>query len=204
MTQSDRPLFSEDTGKRDSAWVQAALSGDNDAFGRLVSTYQRAAVSTAYRLLGNSEDAAETAQEAFLRAYRALNKLKDPSRFGPWLLRTVANLALNARRSRRHGMAVELDEERGTEGSADPQGSLRVTSMTPERELAGRELQTAIDAALESLPEKQRLALVLFTIEDWAQKDIAALLECSLETVKWNVFQARKKLRERLGDMMAD
>lgn len=203
MTQPDRPLFTEDSGKRDAAWVQAALSGDSDAFGQLVAAYQRAAVSTAYRLLGNSDDAAETAQEAFLRAYRALNRLKDPARFGPWLLRTVSNLALNARRSRRR-VSVELDEERGTEDAADRQGPSKITSMTPEREAEGHELQIALDAALEALPEKQRLALVLFTIEGWAQKDIAELLECSLETVKWSVFQARKKLRERLGDMIAD
>lgn len=203
MTQPDRPLFTEDTGKRDAAWVQAALSGDTDAFGRLVAAYQRVAVSTAYRLLGNSEDAAETAQEAFLRVYRALDRLKDPARFGPWLLRAVTNLALNARRSRRHNV-VELDEERGAEGSIDQQGVSRVNSMTPDREAEGHELQQALDAAMAELPEKQRLALVLFTIEDWPQKDIAKLLECSLETVKWNVFQARKKLRERLGDMIAD
>lgn len=203
MTQPDRPLFTEDTGTRDATWVQAALSGDSDAFGRLVAAYQRVAVSTAYRLLGNSDDAAETAQEAFLRAYRALDRLKDPARFGPWLLRAVTNLSLNARRSRRR-TTVELDEERGTEDSADPRGPSKVTSMTPDREAEGHELQQALDAALEALPEKQRIALVLFTIEGWAQKDIAALLECSLETVKWNVFQARKKLRDRLGDMIAD
>lgn len=203
MTQPDRPLFTDDTGTRDAAWVQAALSGDSDAFGRLVAAYQRVAVSTAYRLLGNSEDAAETAQEAFLRAYRALDRLKDPARFGPWLLRTVTNLSLNARRSRRR-TTVGLDEERGTDDSAENRGVTAVTSMTPDRQAEGHELQEALDAALEALPEKQRLALMLFTIEGWAQKDIAALLECSLETVKWNVFQARKKLRDRLGDMIAD
>ena len=204
MTQPDRPLFNEDTGKRDAVWVQSALSGDTDAFGRLVDAYQRVAVSTAYRLLGNSEDAAETAQEAFLRAYRSLDRLKDAARFGPWLLRTVTNLALNARRSRKRGTTVELDEDRGTEGSAEQSGPLKVTSMTPDREVEARELQQAIDAALESLPEKQRVALVLFSIEGWAQKDIAELLECSLETVKWSVFQARRKIKERLGDMITD
>ncbi|MGQ9651416.1 MAG: RNA polymerase sigma factor [Phycisphaerae bacterium] len=203
MTQPDRPLFTHDTGTRDAALVQAALSGDSDAFGRLVAAYQRVAVSTAYRLLGNSEDAAETAQEAFLRAYRALDRLKDPARFGPWLLRAVTNLALNARRSRRR-TTVTLDEERRTEDAADTRGASTVTSMTPDRQAEGHELQQALDAALEALPEKQRMALILFTIEGWAQKDIAELLECSVETVKWNVFQARKKLRDRLGDMIAD
>jgi RNA polymerase sigma-70 factor (ECF subfamily) len=204
MTQSDRPLFSEDTGKRDALWVQAALAGDSDAFGRLVQVYQRAAVSTAYRLLGNSEDAAEAAQEAFLRAYRSLDRLKDSTRFGPWLLRTVANLSLNVRRSRRFGTSVELDEDRSADPVAGQQGAVKVTSLGPDRLAEGRELQEALDAALATLPEKQRLALTLFTIEGWAQKDIAELMECSLETVKWNVFQARKKLREQLGDMIAD
>jgi RNA polymerase sigma-70 factor (ECF subfamily) len=64
-------------------------------------------------------------------------------------------------------------------------------------------MQSRIDAALEQLPEKQRLALVLFTVEEWPQKDIAKLLECSLETVKWNVFRARQRLRELLGDVIA-
>ena len=201
MTRSDRPLFSEDTGNRDAAWVQAARAGDTGAFGRLVEAYQRPAVSTAYRLLGNSDDAAEVAQEAFLRAYRSLNRLKEPTRFGPWLLRIVSNLSLNARRARRSGSTVRLDEQRGTDGFTSGDGEPVVTSLGPDREAESRELQTAIDAALDALPEKQRLTLVLFTVEGWAQKDIAALLECSLETVKWNVFQARRRLREQLGDI---
>jgi RNA polymerase sigma-70 factor (ECF subfamily) len=63
-------------------------------------------------------------------------------------------------------------------------------------------MQEALDAALATLPEKQRLSLVLFTIEGWAQKDIAEFLECSIENVKWNVFQARRRLRDMLGDML--
>lgn len=116
MTRPERPLFSEDTGRRDAAWVQAAVAGDTQAFSSLVEAYQRPAVSKAYRLLGNSEDAAEVVQEAFLRAYRALGRLNEPSRFGPWLMRIVSNLSLNARRSRKSAATLSLDEERGTEG----------------------------------------------------------------------------------------
>ena len=74
--------------------------------------------------------------------------------------------------------------------------------MGPSQLLEGKELQEAIDRVLDTLPEKQRISLVLFAIEGWAQKDIADLLECSVENVKWNVFQARKKLREKLGHMI--
>ena len=202
MTRSHRPLFSDATGERDAVWVRAALAGDTEAFGQLVEAYQQQAVSTAYRLIGNTHDAMEVAQEAFLRAFRSLGRLKKPTRFGPWMMRIVSNLSLNARRSRRSGSTVTLDEQRGTERTTRRQGEPVTTSVSPDRQALDRELQAAIDAALDSLPDKQRLALVLFTIEGWSQKDIAAMLECSLETVKWNVFQARKRLREELGDVM--
>jgi RNA polymerase sigma-70 factor (ECF subfamily) len=204
MTQSDRRSSTADKGERDAALVKATLEGDQGAFNELVEAYHRLAIGTAYRLLGNSDDAAEIAQDAFLRAYRSLGKLKEPAKFGPWLLRTVSNLSLNARRSKRRATIVAIDEQRGTDGTTDGSGEPVVSSIGPEKRAEGHELQEAIDAALEELPEKQRLALVLFTMEGWAQKDIAQLLDCSLETVKWSVFQARKRLREKLKDMMTD
>ena len=203
MTESKEPLFTEESGRRDAALVGQVLAGHAASFERLVALYERPAVSTAYRLLGNADDARDVVQEAFLRAYRSLSRLKERTRFGPWLLRIVSNLSLNARRSRRTAV-LPLDEERGMEGATTGGGDPVVTSFTPERSAEGRELQEALDAAMAKLPEKQRLSLVLFTIEGWAQKDIAQTLECSLETVKWNVFQARKRLREMLGDQLME
>lgn len=203
MTESKQPLFTEESGARDAELVAQVLAGDTDAFGRLIAPYERAAVSTAYRLLGNSDDARDVVQEAFLRAYRSLARLQDPTRFGPWLLRIVSNLSLNARRSRKSA-SFTLDEARGTEGATTGEGEPVVTALSPDHHAESRELQQALDAALARLPEKQRMALVLFTIEGWAQKDIAELLECSLETVKWNVFQARKRLKEMLGELLME
>jgi len=204
MTRSNQPLFTDETGERDAAWVEQVRAGDMDAFERLVAAYERPAIGTAYRLLGNTHDAMEVVQESLLRAYRSLDRLKEPSRFGPWLLRIVGNLSLNARRSRRLTSATPLDEQRGTDGVTDATGQTRVTTFGPDRRAEGKELGQALEAALETLPEKQRLALVLFTIEKWPQKDIAALLECSLENVKWYVFQGRKKLRKQLSDVLTD
>jgi len=97
---------------------------------------------------------------------------------------------------------VALDEQWGAEGMKGADGEPVVADTGPERLAEGHELGQALDAALQQLPEKQRLALILFTIEGWAQKDIAALLDCSLENVKWYVFQGRKRLRELLGDAL--
>ena len=206
MTRSDRPLFTAQTGQRDAAWVEAVRAGQTETFSQLVEAYQRVAVATAYRLLGNRDDAAEVAQDAFFKAFQALDRLNDPTRFGPWLLRTVTNLSLNARRSRKSRSTVSL-EGAGARGADDDTSNRPIepaTSLGPVRRAQGHELRSAIEAALETLPDKQRLALVLFTIEGWPQKEIAELLDCSLETVKWNVFKARQRLREMLDGVMPD
>jgi RNA polymerase sigma-70 factor (ECF subfamily) len=203
MDHQKQPLFTDETGERDAAWVREARDGNPDAFGSLARAYERPAIATAYRLLGNNHDAMEVVQEALLRAYRSLDRLNEPSRFGPWLLRIVSNLSLNARRSRRSGTTVVLDEQWGPDNLMSTDGEPATTQIGPEHLASGHELGTALEKALDSLPEKQRLALVLFTIEEWPQKDIAALMECSLENVKWYVFQARKRLRDLLGDVLA-
>lgn len=206
MKERQLPLFTEEAGRRDAAWVAATLAGNMAAFDALVRAYERPAVATAYRLLNRSDEAQDVVQEACLRAYRSLVRLQDPTRFGPWLLRIVRNLALNARRARttRGGRTVALDEQLGTGGMTDGGGEPIVADPGPERRAAGHELQIALDAALAQLPEKQRQALLLFTVECLPQKEIAEKLACSLEAVKWNVFQARKRLREMLGDQMME
>ncbi|MCL2330385.1 MAG: sigma-70 family RNA polymerase sigma factor, partial [Phycisphaerae bacterium] len=179
--------------------------GNVEAFGMLAQAYERPAIATAYRLLNNSHDAMEVVQEALLKAYRSLTTLQEPSRFGPWLMRIVSNLSLNARRSRKSSsrVAVALDEQWGSASTLNSDGEPTGAEIGPQQLAEGHELGQAIDAALNSLPDKQRLALVLFAIEGWPQKDIAALLDCSLENVKWHICQARKRLRELLGDQLS-
>ena len=189
----------------DAELVSAVLAGDSAAYDGLVRRYQRRAVAVAYRMLGNVHDAADVAQDAFLRAYRGLGGLEDHERFGSWLMRIVSNLSLNFRRSRQTGptgSAVVLDDvvERSEElrsATGEALGGRR----TDEAPLSG-ELREAIGQAIDRLPDKQRLALVLYSIEGMPQKQVAEILECSVELVKWNVFQARKTLRKELGDYL--
>lgn len=170
----------------DRPLVALVRRGDGQAGDELVRRYQRRAVAVAYRILGNIEDATDAAQDAFLRAFDRLEQLSDDARFGSWLLRIVSNLSLNARRGRKQ--SVTLDESIDV---AEPaHWSLQES---------GGEMQSVVGRAIEALPEQQRMALILFSVEGMPQKEVAEMLECSVELVKWNVFQARKAVKEALG-----
>lgn len=186
----------------DAELVQRARTGEHRAFNELIERYQRRAVCVAYRLVGNVHDALEVSQDAFVRAYQNLRTLADGDRFGPWLLRIVTNLALNFRRARRPRLKRQREwpapgvDETGSEGTHAGRGD-RPSSAMNTLELAQR-----IEAGLAELPEQQRAALVLFSIEQIPQKEVARMLGCSVEAVKWHVFQARRKLKIRLKDYL--
>ena len=186
------------------ALVLAAKTGDRVAFGKLAQQYQRQCAAVALRLLGNTHDAAELVQDALVKSYRSLDQLQQSERFGPWLMRIVTNLALNFRRSRGRRQALSLEQ---TSGDGDDGEDMRATLPggvmdAPEKPLTSAELGSAIQRAIDELPEKQRLALVMFAIEKMPQKDVADVLNCSVEAVKWHVFTARKQLRKSLGEFL--
>jgi RNA polymerase sigma-70 factor, ECF subfamily len=182
--------------------VLAAKAGDRVAFGKLAQQYQRQCAAVALRLLGNAHDAAELVQDALVKAFRSLDQLQQSERFGPWLMRIVTNLALNYRRSRGRRQALSLEQTSGGggEGEDDLRSSVAGNRLdAPENPLTSAELGDAIQRAIKALPEKQRLALVMFAVEKMPQKDVAEVLNCSVEAVKWHVFMARKQLRKTLG-----
>jgi RNA polymerase sigma-70 factor (ECF subfamily) len=189
----------------DEVLVRGAIDGDRSAFDTLVKRYQNAAVSVSYRLLGNRADAVEIVQDAFLKSYRSLASLERPGAFGGWLMRIVSNLSLNRRRGRhlRKGASLEDDEGNPIDafGATTTSGeSLQSGSLDPARAAMGKELGAQLEKALGQLPEKQRLAILMFTIQELPQKQVAEALDCSVEAVKWHVFQGRKKLKELLKD----
>lgn len=199
------PQRSTETPPSDAELVRQACAARPGAFDALVERYQRRAVSVSYRLLGNLHDALEVCQDAFIRAYRSLPTLEDAGRFGPWLLRIVTNLSLNFRRDRgAGGRKVSLEDcILGEDGAREETvAAASYSEDMPGARLRARELAEVVQKALAELPDQQRLALVLFSVEQMPQKDVAAILGCSVEAVKWHVFQARKKLKDRLADYL--
>jgi RNA polymerase sigma-70 factor, ECF subfamily len=182
-----------DSGVTDGHLVREVIAGRRQAFDELIRRHQRQAFSVSYRLLGRSEDALEVTQNSFLKAFTSIGTLQQPEAFAGWLMRIVSNLSLNYRRGRKSNQQLPLDDLLETDGLDDP-----------THRLAGREIGGELQKALAQLPEKQRLALMMFTVDQMPQKAVAEALDCSVEAVKWHVFQARKKLKELLKDYLQD
>ena len=195
-------------GPTDGTLVERVLAGRREAFDDLVRRYQRQAVAVSYRLLGNSHDAMEVTQDAFVKAFSSLSTLQKPEAFGGWLMRIVSNLSLNYRRSRKTRSQLPLDDLLGptesTQQAVSAGGSSDWMSQSgdPAHLLASEEMGRKLQDALQQLPEKQRLALIMFTIQEMPQKQVAESLQCSVEAVKWHVFQGRKKLKELLKEYL--
>lgn len=184
----------------DRELVFRTREGHRSAFDELVRRYQRQATSIAYRLLTNRDDAMEITQDAFLRAYDRLDTLAQPEHFGGWFLRILSNLALNRRRSRALRKTMSLDAICDENDDSVRLDRPDPRTPTPLEQVSGEEMRVRLYREIDQLPDMQRQSLVLFSIEKVPQKQVAKILDCSVEAVKWNVFTARRKLREKLGD----
>jgi RNA polymerase sigma-70 factor (ECF subfamily) len=164
-----------------------AHAGNREAFGELVTRYVAQARRVARAVLRDAADADDAVQDAFLSALKNLGRY-DPARpFGPWLLRIVANAATDRLRRRR----VRAGEPIGAHLATNEAG--------PDRQADRAALSEALWAALATLPERQRLAVVLFDVEGYSHREIAETLGIPEGTVRSHVFHARRALREALA-----
>lgn len=184
-----------EVASEDARLVSAAQEGDREAFARLFEKYRGPAYNIAYRFLGRREDALDSVQEAFGKAFAAVNSFRGGASFKTWFFRIVTNCSLDLRRSRAIRRAASLDAD----DAPDPP-SRRSEGATPLKVAERNELKRQIDAALEEIPETNRTAFVLFAIEGVSYKDIADILNISIGTVMSRIFYARQKLQKILGD----
>ncbi len=176
------------TPQDEAALVARAVAGDRAAFGLLVERYAGVARRVARAVLGDPDDADDAAQDGLLSALVKLEQY-DPRRpFGPWLLRIVANAATDRRRRRKVRQAEPLDP------------ALAAGGPRPDTVAERRELSEQLRRALAELPERRRIAVVLFDVEGYAHADIAHILGIPEGTVRSEVFHARRRLRVLLGD----
>jgi RNA polymerase sigma-70 factor, ECF subfamily len=170
--------------------VARAQAGDVEAYEALVQRTQAIAFRTAYLVTRNAADAEEAAQDAFLKAYRALGRFRRGAPFRPWLLRIVANEARNRRRSAGRRAALSLRAAEASSGDAAPSPEATVVDAERRRELL---------AALESLPDDQRLVLTCRFLLDLSEEETAAVLGIRRGTVKSRTSRALGRLRQTHG-----
>lgn len=175
--------------------VETAQRGDVESFNALVRLYEGRVYNLSYRMLGDPESAADAAQDAFLSAFRNLRSFRGGS-FRSWILRIATNTCYDVLRVRKRRPSVSLDLDPGQD---DDQPLQIADSGEPPDEFAlRRELAQAIQHGLTSLPEEQRVVLILSDIEGLAYEEIAQITNTNLGTVKSRLSRGRARLRDVL------
>lgn len=183
----------------DRALVDRARLGDEDAFGDLVRKYQHRIVNFARALVAETADAEDVAQEAFLRAFRALRQFRGQSSFKTWLYQIAANTARTHARRRRTRREVQLLDSARSRPDDRESGADRWASMaSPENLEADVIRRDRLDRALAALPVELRETVVLRDVEGWGYREIATALDIPIGTVESRIFRARQRLRRLL------
>ncbi|MFO7275648.1 MAG: RNA polymerase sigma factor RpoE [Pseudomonadota bacterium] len=184
----------------DLSLVRRVQRGDKAAFDALVLKYQHKVIKLVMRYVRNPAEAEDIAQEAFIKAYRALPQFRGDSAFYTWLYRIAINTAKNAVVSReRSPVEYDLDLQNPDE-SYDMQARLK-DSETPEGLVLTDEIRATVNSAIEALPEDLRTAIVLRELDGLSYEEIATAMDCPVGTVRSRIFRAREAIDRRLREV---
>ena len=187
-------------GSSDAALIQRVKQGERSAFDLLVAKYQHKILNLVMRYVKDPSEAMDVAQEAFIKAYRAVPSFRGDSAFYTWLYRIAINTAKNhlvAARRRPLSLEAELPEPDSFESFA----TLRDID-TPERLALTDEIGEAIASAVEALPDELRTAILLREIEGMSYEEIAQAMDCPVGTVRSRIFRAREAIDKRIQELM--
>src|SRR4051812_47051971 len=188
-------LPSLDTAVPDVALVAAAREGDNDAFAQLVRRHQEKVYMLALQLTHNHSDADELSQQAFVKAFQALDQFQSKAGFFTWIYRITVNLCLTHLKNRNR--TVELP---GADDDEDHPGRPEIGVMdTVDDSLQGLDAQREVWAALDQLTPDIQAAVVLVYLQDMSPREASRSLGCAEATVHWRLFKARKLLKRILA-----
>lgn len=178
----------------DAELVRRCLSGDSDAYGTLVERYQGAVYATAFYYAGRHGAAEDIAQDALLAGYRSLPKLKDPEKFGPWLKQVTTRSAANW--LRRHGGRLAAETQLPYKRTL----SIEDAHEGPRGSIERRERLEQVQKAIDSLPERYRLPVVLRYLQELTYQEISDYTGESLAEIRGILHRASRQLRELLTE----
>jgi RNA polymerase sigma-70 factor (ECF subfamily) len=184
----------------DQQLVERVQKGDKSAFDLLVRKYQHRVLKLVSRFVHDAAEAEDVAQEAFLKAYRALPAFRGDSAFYTWLYRIAINTAKNTLVSNRR-RPVDFDLDLQDPEQHDRQARLK-DADTPEGVLLTDEIRGVVEHALEQLPEDLRTAIVLRELEGLSYEEIAEAMDCPVGTVRSRIFRAREAIDKKLKPLL--
>ncbi len=174
----------------EQVWLEQARRGDQTAFGKLIEAYQRPVYNLAYRMLNNSGEAEEAAQEAFIRAYTRLHTYNPDHKFSTWMLSITSNYCIDLIRKRR-ALLLSIDEP------LPPHPALMSDGQKgPEAQMEKSEQQDMVQSLLQELPEDYRQTVVLRYWHEMSYEEIAEMMDTTVSAIKSRLFRARRQLAE--------
>ncbi|HET6431474.1 RNA polymerase sigma factor RpoE [Dyella sp.] len=186
----------------DHALVERVQKGDKRAFDLLVRKYQHKVIGLVSRYANNHAEAEDIAQDAFVRAWRAIGSFRGDSAFYTWMYKIAVNTAKN------HLVALGRRppaDDINVEDAVFVPGSDRMhETATPERELMRQQVEQTVFAAVQALPEELRAAITLREVDGLSYEDIAEAMSCPIGTVRSRIFRAREAIDEKLRPLLSD
>ncbi len=202
-----RPTLIEHTGHdealskdTDQELVRRVQSGDKSAFDLLFSRYQQKIINLISRYVKDNSEVQDVAQEAFIKAFRALPRFRGESAFYTWLYRIAINTAKNhlvSRGRRPPNTDVDIDD-----AELNPTSTVLQEAESPEAALARDQLSSGIDAAIAELPEDLRSAVTLREFDGLSYEQIAEIMDCPVGTVRSRIFRARESIERHIEPLL--
>lgn len=182
--------------EEDLALMADVARGDENAFAKIVEKHQPAVLGTVAKMTNQSPDTEDIAQQVFIRLWKSAERYQPTAKFTTFLFTITRNLVFNATRKKsgKNESSFDALEENWGQSIEDKNSDSR-----PDKSIEQNELRQEIDRAISSLPEKQRLAVILRRYEKMPYEEIASTLEITVPAVKSQLFRARTALRESLG-----
>ncbi len=190
-------------GRDEAELVSELQAGSETAFDWLITHYHAPVYNLILSMLGDTSDAADGSQEVFLKAFRGIRKFRQGSSLKTWLYRIAIREALNHKRwFKRHlqkNVSIDAEPEEG-------HASIEIEDLgaTPFEQLASREIQIAVQNALQEVPDVFRTAVILRDLEGLSYEEVAEVLECSVGTVKSRILRGRRALRQVLEPLLRE
>ncbi len=199
------PAPAPTSAETDLMLVERTVAGDQKAFELLVMKYQRRIERLIGRMVRDVDLVEDIAQETFIRAYRALAQFRGDAQFYTWLYRIAVNTAKKALMDLKRDPLVSASALRGGGDDEDETSALEnelTSSETPETVLAAKEIATAVNSAMEALPDELRQAVTLREIEGLSYEEIAEVMNCPIGTVRSRIFRAREAISAKVKPML--